>query len=267
MALTAITRGVSPALARCELTHQPRVAIDVARAAAQHAAYEAVLEALGCRVERLPADADCPDCVFVEDAAVVFAELAVIARPGAASRRPERAAVAAALAAYRRLVPIVAPGTLDGGDVLVSGRRVFVGLSGRTNAAGAAQLAAAVSPYDYEVLTVRVGPALHLKSAVTEAAPGLLLIDAARVDPGAFAGFERVEVARGEGPAANVLRVGATLLFARGFPVTRGRLEALGLDVVEVANDELAKAEGGLTCCSLLVSGSAAGETAAAALG
>jgi dimethylargininase len=265
--LAAITRAVSPELARCELTHQPRVPIDTDRAAAQHSAYESLLAELGCELHRLPALSGCPDCVFVEDTAVVVDELAIIARPGAPSRRPERAAVAAALADHRRLSRIVAPGTLDGGDVLVTGRRAFVGLSSRTNASGAAQLAAALGPAGYEVSNVPVGKALHLKSAVTEAAPGLLLIDAARIDPAAFAGFERVETAPGEAAAANALRIGETLVLAAGFPRTRARLEALGLTVVETANDELAKAEGGLTCCSLLLALYEPGETPAASLG
>ena len=267
MTLAAITRGVSPELSRCELTHQPRVPIDTARAAAQHAAYESLLAGLGCDVRRLPAMPGCPDCVFVEDMAVVVDELAVIARPGAASRRPERAAVAEALADHRRLVRIVAPGTLDGGDVLVTGRRAFVGLSSRTNPAGAAQLAAALAPAGYEVSNVPVGHALHLKTAVTEAAPGVLLIDATRIDPAAFAGFELVETAPGEAAAANALRVGGTLVLAAGSPRTRARLEVLGLTVVEAANDELAKAEGGLTCCCLLLALDGAAETPATGLG
>ncbi len=267
MALTAITRGVSPALARCELTHRERVPIDHERAADQHAAYEAVLAGLGCTIRRLPADPDHPDCVFVEDLAVVFDELAVVTRPGAPSRRGEAPPVADALREFRPLVRLRPPAVLDGGDVLVTGRRVFVGLSSRTDEAGAAQLAAAVGPHGYEVTTIAVPRALHLKTAATEAAPGLLLIDPERIDPGVFAGLEHVAVAPGEGAAANALRIGTTLLVAAGFEGTRRRLEALGLAVVEVANDELAKAEGGLTCCSLLVATVDAGETAASGVG
>src|SRR5262245_61393700 len=127
----AITREVSPALADCELTHLPRVRIDVDVARAQHRAYEQALAGAGCAIDQLPAAPDLPDSVFVEDIAVVFDEVAIVTRPGAESRRPEAPAVAAALAGYRSLRTIEPPGTVDGGDVLVVGRRVFVGLSSR----------------------------------------------------------------------------------------------------------------------------------------
>lgn len=267
MGRVAITRGVSPALARCELTHLERSPIDPQRAAAQHAAYEDALAALGCELHRLPADPACPDCVFVEDVAVVLDELAIITRPGAASRRAETPAVAAALAGYRPLAAIEAPGILDGGDVLVAGRRVFVGLTTRTDPAGARQLARFLEPAGYEVTTVPVAGALHLKSAVTEAAPGALLLDPERVDPASFEGFELIPVAAGEEACANTLRVGGTLLVPAGFPETRARLEDRGLDLRAIASDELAKAEGGLSCCSLVFEARPGGATAAEALG
>src|SRR5574341_384507 len=134
--LVAITRKVSPRMAECELTHLERAPIDVARAAEQHRAYEKRLEELGCQVTSLPAEAELPDSVFVEDAAVVFDELAILTRPGAESRRAEVESVGKALEPYRKLARIEAPGTLDGGDVLVVGKRVFVGLSQRTNESG-----------------------------------------------------------------------------------------------------------------------------------
>src|SRR6187397_656978 len=139
--LIALTRSVPPAINTCELTHLARTPIDYARAVAEHDEYEDLLRRLGCRVERLPDAPELPDSVFVEDAAVVFDETAVIARPGAASRRPEVDAMAAALRPHRTLAFIEAPGTLDGGDVLVTPGRVFVGISGRTNAEGVRQLA------------------------------------------------------------------------------------------------------------------------------
>src|SRR5262245_23966723 len=130
----ALTRDISPALASCELTHLPRVPIDVERARAQHREYEQALAEAGCEVQRLPSSAEMPDSVFVEDIAIVFDELAIVTRPGAESRRIEVQAIADALQKYRRLRCIAAPGTIDGGDVLVVGRRVYVGLSSRTNA-------------------------------------------------------------------------------------------------------------------------------------
>jgi dimethylargininase len=248
----AITRGISPAIGECELTHLTRTPIDLDAARRQHAAYEATLAAHGCRVERLEADPAAPDCVFVEDVALVFDELAVITRPGAVSRRRETPPIAAALARYRRLEHIAADGTLDGGDVLVAGRRVFVGLTARTDEAGTASLARALGPAGYTVSTLAVDGALHLKSAASVVAPGLVLVDPECVDAAAFADFDIVTVAAGEGPAANALRLVGTVLLPAGFPATRRKLEDRGLTVRSVENGELAKAEGGLTCCSLI---------------
>jgi dimethylargininase len=131
--LLALTRAVPHSIVDCELTHLERTPIDLARASEQHDRYERALALLGLSVQRLPSEHELPDSVFVEDTAVVLDELAVIARPGATSRRAETATMESALAPYRLLVHIQAPGTLDGGDVLVIGRRIFVGQSGRTN--------------------------------------------------------------------------------------------------------------------------------------
>src|SRR5262249_42979126 len=161
---------VSPAIERCELTHLTRAVIDVARARAQHDAYEAALRACGCVVERLPAGHDMADAPFVEDIAVVLDEIAVLTRPGAPSRRAETPAVRDALAPHRPLVLLESPATLDGGDVLVAGREVIVGLSTRTNAAGVEALRAALAPFGYAVRAVELRGCLHLKTAVTAVA-------------------------------------------------------------------------------------------------
>src|SRR4051812_5093967 len=140
----AITRGVSPAMDRCELTYLGRSPIDLDRAVEQHAAYVACLRAMGVAVIELPSDPELPDCVFVEDPVVVLAEIAVIARMGAESRRAESETMAEALSAYRPLYRMKAPATLDGGDVFRVGRTLFAGLSKRTDAEGIAQLTKAV---------------------------------------------------------------------------------------------------------------------------
>lgn len=252
----AITRAVSDGLAECELTCQPRVPIDVAVARAQHRAYEQALEAAGYRVERLDADAGMPDSVFVEDMAVVLDEVAVLTQPGAGSRRREMPAIAAALAAYRPLQEIQPPATVDGGDVLVAGRRVFVGRSTRTNDAAAIQLRRILGPFGYTVVQARVrGECLHLKSAVTAIDDDRLLVNPAWVDTAAFEGFSLVEVAPEEPSAANVLRLADRLIVAQAFPRTAGRLAALGARVEQVDASELAKAEGAVTCCSLIIPG------------
>src|SRR5581483_60237 len=148
--MIAITREISPSIVRCELTHVARAPIDVELARRQHEEYERCLASAGCTIRRLPSDAAMPDSVFVEDVAVVFDELALVTRPGAVSRRIETPAVADALRSLRTLRYIEPPGTLDGGDALVTGRRVFIGRSSRTNDAGIAQARSILEPFGYQ---------------------------------------------------------------------------------------------------------------------
>lgn len=248
----ALTRDVSPGMHRCELSHLARAPIDLAEAVAQHAAYEQCLMELGCRVHRLPADDAMPDAVFIEDTAVVVPELAVITRPGAASRRGETAAVAPALAAYRSVAEIESPGTLDGGDVLRIGRTLYVGRAARTNTDGIAQLARLLAPFTYRVIAVDTHDCLHLKTAATEAAPGLVVLNPRWVDRGVFGAVTILEVDPDEPFAANVLRVGDTTICAAAYPATRAKLERAGVALRTVDMSEFAKAEGGVTCCSVI---------------
>jgi len=252
--LVAITRGVSARIGACELTHLSRNAIDMDLARAQHRAYESALAALGCRVDSLPALDDLPDSVFVEDAAIVLDEIAIVTRPGAESRRPEAALIAPVLANYRRVTFIQAPGTLDGGDVLRLGRRLFVGQSGRSNESGIEQLRAVAWPYGYTVTAVPVRGCLHLKSAITEVAPGVVLVNPAWVDASAFGHVTVMGVDPGEPYGANGLLIGDRLLYPESFPATSRRLEDAGVDVVPVDVSEIQKAEGAVTCCSLVFS-------------
>ena len=248
----AITRGVSPRIAQCELTHLERVAIDPEVAAEQHRRYEECLAELGCTVRALPADPELPDCVFVEDTAIVVEELAVITRPGAASRRAEVAAVADALRADRPLVHVTDPGTIDGGDVLVIDRDVTIGRSRRTNAEGVRQVRAALEPLGYTVKTVPVTACLHLKSAVGRVGPGTVLLNPAWVDPAAFGAAKVIEVDPAEPGAAGALLIGDTVVYPSAFERTRRRLTDAGVRTVVVDLSELVKAEAGVTCCSLV---------------
>ncbi len=252
MSLVALTREVSPAIARCELVHLERRPIDLALAQVQHRSYEAALRGAGCQVRTLPAEAALPDSVFVEDTAVVLDEVAVITRPGAESRRPETGAVAAILAQHRPLATIAAPGTMDGGDVLVIGRTVYVGATDRTNRAAIDQLDAALAPRGYRVQPVTVHGCLHLKSAATLVAPDTVLCNPRWVAPVTFAGVRVLEVAAGEPGAANGLLVGERVIYPSSFPKTAGRLAAQGIALLSVNVSELQKAEGAVTCCSLL---------------
>ncbi|MGD0484225.1 MAG: dimethylargininase [Gemmatimonadales bacterium] len=252
--LVALTREVSPAIGRCELTHLPRVPIDAAVAAVQHRAYRSALADLGCEVVVLPAEAGFPDSVFIEDTAVVVDEVAVVLRPGAASRQGETPAVATALAEYREIAMIGAPGSVDGGDVLRIGRTLYVGCAeaGRSNATGIAQLEAALAPFDYRVQAVPVRGCLHLKSAVTQVATATLLINREWVDAGAFAHVAYVDVHPGEPRAANALLVGGAVIYPASHPRTAERLAKRGIVVRTVDVSELEKAEGAVTCCSVI---------------
>ncbi|HEX3583895.1 MAG TPA: arginine deiminase family protein [Thermoanaerobaculia bacterium] len=227
--LIALTRAVPPSIVHCELTHLERTPIDVDRAVAQHAEYERALARLGCRVQRIAPEPDMSDSVFVEDTAVVLDNgVAIITRPGAESRRGETRSMAAALAPYRELASIEDPGTLDGGDVLSIGDTLYVGLSARTNEEGIRQLRRFA-----RVVAVPVTKCLHLKSAVTAVGDRTLLINSKWIEREHFAGFEFVEAEQ-----ANALRIGDAVLYPGDVPM-----------------DELAKAEGALTCCSVIFHG------------
>lgn len=255
----ALTRAPTAAIRRCELTHLAREAIDVDQARRQHRLYEEALEFLGCRVERLPELPEQPDAVFVEDTAVVLPELAVITRPGAVSRRPETQTMATALAPYRTLEHLRAPATLDGGDVLCMGATLYVGLTARTNEAGVEQLRAAVAPHGYRVCPVEVEGCLHLKSAVAAIADETVLLNPRWVDESVLEGLRVIEIHPEEPAAISVLRVGDSLLMVTGCPRTRATLEGAGCIVREIDFSELAKAEAGLTCCSILLQEEASG--------
>ena len=248
----ALVRDVDASLADCELSFVDRAPIDVALAQRQHAAYTQALAALGCRVVALPAVPGHPDSVFVEDTAVVLDELAVVTRPGAASRRGEVDSTAAALERWRQVRRIEAPGTIDGGDVLRIGRTVYVGRSARSTTDAMTQLQTLLAPHGYKVEPVDIQGCLHLKSAVTCVADGTLLMQPAWIDRAAFPGFDVIEVDAAEEHAANALRIGEAIVYPDCFPRTQRKLEAAGVRVVAVDVSELQKAEGAVTCCSVV---------------
>ncbi len=250
--LIAVTRQISPRFNECELTHLDRQPIDLDLARAQHHQYEAALRELGCEVISLPPEPDLPDSVFVEDVALVFDEVAVITRPGADSRKPEAESIARTMSPYRTLLTIEAPGTIDGGDVLRVGKTVYVGLSSRSNRSGVEQLQRILASYGYTVKGVEVTGCLHLKSAVTQVSEDTLLINPAWVDRSIFGAMKFIEVDAGESSAANAVWIGDTVLYPSSFPKTRRRLEEAGLRLKIVDAMEVAKAEGAVTCCSLI---------------
>ncbi|HEY2461858.1 MAG TPA: arginine deiminase family protein [Candidatus Acidoferrum sp.] len=254
----AITRAISPTIVNCELTFLQRQSIDLPKAVAQHHAYEALLATLGARVLSLRAEPALPDSMFVEDPAIVLDEIAIIFPLGTESRRAEAASLALALSPFRELRYVTLPGTVEGGDILRVGRKIFVGLSGRTNVEGIRQLAAILRPYGYEVVSVPVAQCLHLKSAVTWVGKNTLLANPAWIEKSLFPGFDWIDVAAEEPHAANALAFGGTVIFPASFPATRARLENAGFHVTALDISELQKAESGLTCSSLIFEETAA---------
>jgi dimethylargininase len=250
--LTAITRAVSPAIVDCELSFIPRQPIDLKIARAQHFAYEQLLEKLGAQVISLPAEPNLPDSMFVEDPAIVLDELAVIFPLGTESRRPEAASLAQAISKFRKLEHVSLPGTLEGGDILCTGRKLFVGLTKRSNIEGIRQLAAILAPHHYEVIAVSVTGCLHLKSAVTCLGGNTLLANHVWFDAAPFSGYDWIDVDPAEPHAANALALGNTVIFPESFPRTRALIESRGFHVTPLNISELQKAEAGLTCSSLL---------------
>lgn len=258
MARIALTRPVSASLAHCELTFLDRQPIDLDRARQQHAAYESLLASLGWQIVRLPLLDDQPDAVFVEDAAIALDELAVVAPMGAASRTGESRTVENALARFLSVSHLTPPATLDGGDVMRADRRIFVGLSRRTNVDAVDQLTRLLEPYDYEVISVSVPGALHLKSACSYLGDDALLANVDWIDPAPFTAMEIVPVEASEAWGASVLNANGRIVMPTGFPRTAGLLERRGLDVHVIDLSELRKAEGGPTCLSILLPGTSA---------
>ena len=252
--MLAITREISPAFQDCQLTFLNREPIDLAKAHQQHANYEQALRNLGCTVETLPADPEFPDSVFVEDTAIVLDEIAVISRPGDLTRRGETDSIAKALQNYRKIVHLENPATLDGGDVLNFQRTLYVGVSRRTNRAGIQALRACVEPHGYRVQAVEVAQCLHLKTAVSQVTPDRLLLNREWVDPKIFGKAHCLNVASGEPMAANALYLPNGVIYPTASPRTRRILEEAGLKLHLVDFSEMAKAEAGATCCSLIFS-------------
>ncbi len=224
---------------------------DYQKALDQFAAYVETLRHLGLSVTVLDPLEGYPDAHFVEDAAVVTPDVAVITNPGAASRKGEVRSIAAALQHIRKTVWIQPPGTIDGGDVLMVGRHFFIGLSDRTNEQGARQLGEAVSGFGCTWTTVPVAAGLHFKSSVNAVSPDTLLLTRSYADHPALAGLHRIVISPQEEYAGNTLAINGHLIMPAGFPDTRQKLQALAMPIIELDVSEFRKMDGGLTCLSL----------------
>lgn len=251
--MLAITHVPSPQMQACQRTFVPEEAIDLALLARQHAAYCQALRDGSCEVRVLDHCTDEPDCVFVEDTAVVLDELAILCPMGTSARRAEPVRMAQVLGEYRDVQRIELSATLEGGDVLRIDRTLLVGRSPRTNAAGIEALANLVAPHGYKIRAVATKGCLHLKTACTALPDGRLLVNPAWIDPSDLSDFELVSVPAAEPFAANTLPIDGAIVMPAEHPQTADLLSRLGFRVVPVALSELAKAEGGVTCLSLLL--------------
>ncbi len=249
--LIAITHVPSPRMASGERTYVGREAIDPVLARHQHDAYEDALRACGATVVRLEANRELPDCVFVEDTAIVLDEVAVMMSMGAESRRAEPPAIEEALREYREIERVTLPATIDGGDVVRCGRALYVGESPRTNRAGIEALREIVKAYGYTVTGVPVRNCLHLKSACSALPDGSFLVNRDWIDVSSLPSHRLAQVPPNEPWAGDVLVIGERIIVSDAFPQTVGLL-GKRWEVIPVSVSEFAKAEGGVTCMSLV---------------
>jgi dimethylargininase len=252
--MIALTHVPSPNMQACERTYVPHAAIDNTQAQAQHLAYCRALADSGAVVRTLDVNSRLPDCAFIEDTAIVLDEVAVLASFGVASRRSEPAAIEPVLREFREVARVAPPATIEGGDVLRVGKTLFVGRSSRTNSAGIAVLAALAAPFGYRVVEIGVVACLHLKTACTALPDGRLLVNPAWIDSAALHAYECIQVPQEEPWGANVALVGETVLASAAHPQTAELMRRLGFSVHGIDLSEFAKAEGGVTCLSLLIS-------------
>lgn len=217
----------------------------------QHQAYLEALRSLGLHIDLLDVLLDFPDAYFVEDVAVVAADIAIISRPGAPSREGETKYIESALEKYCTLAHIQSPGTLDGGDVMIVSDHCYIGISERTNRDGAAQLGEIVTNLGMGWTPVPISGGLHLKSDVNYIGRNTLLLSEAMARMEIFSQFDHIIVDERELHAANSLLVNGILLTPRGFPQTKAQLLAKGFDIIELDTSEVQKMDGGLSCMSL----------------
>ena len=251
--MLALVHAPPPNLAAGVRTHVARQPIDLGRALVQHIFYSRALTDCGARVRVLNVNISEPDGAFLEDTAIVLDELAILCSMGTEARRAEPARLEPILREYRRVERVELPATIEGGDVLRIGRRLLVGSSSRTNAAGIAALADLVGPFGYEVTSVPVTGCLHLKTACTALPDGRLLVNPAWIDRTAMNGHDLIEVPPNEPWAANTLTIGQRVILPAAHPQSAEVIRSLGFEPVPVDLSEFAKAEAGVTCLSLLI--------------
>jgi dimethylargininase len=253
MKYVAITREVSSSIQNCLLTHLKRERIDLQKAREQHAIYEKTLEELGCSVRNLGELNTLPDSVFVEDTAVVTDDFAIVTRPGNPIRQKETKGLATVLKEYRTVYEMQSPGTVDGGDVLRLGKKIYIGLTARSNREGIEVFSGIAKRFGYSVHAVSVNGCLHLKTGITQIGEDALLLNKEFVDESLFPDHRLFTVDKSEPQAGNALLIGQNLIYSTSHPKTLEKLLTHGFSPRIVDVSELVKAEAGLTCCSVLI--------------
>jgi dimethylargininase len=252
----AIVRAVPTSIEAGITTSADRGKPDYEKAREQHDGYVGALERCGLEVTVLDADERYPDSVFIEDTAVVTDRCAIVANPGAASRRGEVHEVQEVLSGhYENVERIVTPGTLDGGDVLQVGDHLYIGLTRRTNRKGAGQLAGILRGYGFGASYVGVRRFLHLKTGVAHLGDKDLLVAGELAARDEFDGFDKIVVPPEEEYCANCMRVNAPVLMPAGCEKTREEISGRGYEVIELEMSEFRKLDGGLSCLSLRLAG------------
>ena len=253
MITRAFVRGISDSYHQATVETPSPEPIDVENARSQHLEYVRALKSLGLEVIEVPPDSRFPDCCFIEDCALFYDGVALITNPGASSRRGETAAVRTALERFAVRIELTSlPATLDGGDCLRVGSRIYVGISARTNAEGAACVKDTFGPAGPEVVSVPVIGALHLKSVCSYLGDGVMVLAEGTIPHGSFREVDILDVPRSEAYAANCLAVNGSVICSKGYPHTEAKIKASGFEVISLDMSEIKKGDGSLTCLSIL---------------
>lgn len=248
----AIVRNVAKTYDNCVKPNKPGKQIDVLLARAQHQSYCQALKDLGLKLINIEADSRFPDCCFVEDPAIVIEDTAIITRLGVKSRTGEERAVAKVLKCYKTIRWIKPPGTIEGGDVLKIGRKIYIGLSERTNQSAIKQVRAIAAGYGYEVIPVRVRGMIHLKTGCTYLGNNYVTMVKGKVDEKPFAGYKKIVIPKAESYSANCLAINGTVLMPEGYPKTKRLIKNAGFKTRELDMSEFRKGGGSLTCLSII---------------
>ena len=246
----AVVRPVPDSFDRCVRTNVEE--IDVALARSQHAGYCRALQKLGLKLVWVEGDNVLPDSCFVEDTAVVFGDEAIICNLKIESRVQEVVEVAKVLRKIKEMHYIRPPATIDGGDVLNIGNKVFVGLSARTNLPAIRQLRRFLENSNFQIVPVKIRNVLHLKSACTYLGNNYVILSRGHFDRDILRSYNKIVTPKGEEYAADCLAINGTVLMAKGYPKTKKLVEKEGFRVEELEISEFRKGEGALTCLSII---------------